>query len=117
MRGGGVALCDDEVARQNNSIIREYARSATYFWMARWKQQPRAKPAFTKATGAEPETYVDIRKAMSNDPYFAFWSAMQRNSQEMMWKSVQIPVERQLPDLIAAAGKGGGPEFNPNCRP
>ncbi|MBY0394159.1 MAG: class I SAM-dependent methyltransferase [Novosphingobium sp.] len=69
--------------------------------------EARAKPAFTKATGAEPETYADIRKAMSEDPYFNFWSAMQRNSQEMMWKSVQIPVERQLPDLIAAAGKGG----------
>ena len=66
--------------------------------------EARAKPAFAKATGAEPQTYSDIRKAMSEDPYFRFWSAMQRNSQEMMWKSVQIPVERQLPDLIAAAG-------------
>ena len=66
--------------------------------------EARAKPAFAKATGAAPETYADIRRAMSDDPYFSFWSAMQRNSQEMMWKSVQIPVERQLPELIAAAG-------------
>ena len=48
--------------------------------------EARAKPAFTKAMGAEPQTYADIRRAMSEDPYFNFWSAMQRNSQEMMWK-------------------------------
>lgn len=69
--------------------------------------ESRAKPAFAKTTSTEPQTYADIRKAMSEDPYFRFWSAMQRNSQEMMWKSVQIPVERQLPDLIAAASDAG----------
>ena len=72
--------------------------------------EARAKPAYAKASGSEPTTYGEIRKAMADDPYFNFWSALQRNSQEMMWKSVQIPVERQLPELIAAgrAARGAG---------
>lgn len=63
----------------------------------------RAAPAFAKAKGRAPETMEDVRSAMGSEPYFNFWSALQRNSQEMMWKSVQIPVERQLPDLISRA--------------
>jgi SAM-dependent methyltransferase len=69
--------------------------------------EARAARQFEKAEGRAPETMQDVRKAMQDDPYFRFWSAMQRNSQEMMWKSVQIPVERQLPDLIAAAAGAG----------
>lgn len=68
--------------------------------------EARAKPAFAKEMGRAPESYHDVRKAMSREPYFNFWSALQRNSQEMMWKSVQLPVERQLPELIEKAGNG-----------
>ncbi|MEO0410481.1 MAG: class I SAM-dependent methyltransferase [Pseudomonadota bacterium] len=68
----------------------------------------RAKSRFEKEEGKAPETYHEIRKAMEDEPYFNFWSAMQRNSQEMMWKSVQVPVERQLPELIETAKTNGG---------
>lgn len=60
----------------------------------------RAAQRYADAEGKAPSDYRDIRVAMNDDPYFRFWSAMQRNSQEMMWKSVQIPVERSLPQLI-----------------
>jgi len=66
----------------------------------------RAALQFEKAEGRSAETMQDVRKAMEHDPYFRFWSALQRNSQEMMWKSTQIPVERQLGDLIAKANTG-----------
>jgi SAM-dependent methyltransferase len=69
--------------------------------------EARAKPAWLKTHGSAPTSYSEIRKAMHDEPYFNFWSALQRNSQEMMWKSVQIPVERQLPDLIAAGAETG----------
>ncbi|QGN56298.1 methyltransferase domain-containing protein [Novosphingobium sp. Gsoil 351] len=62
--------------------------------------EARAKPRFEKEAGHEPATLADMRKAMGGDPYFRFWSALQRNSQEMMWKSVQLPVERQHAELI-----------------
>jgi SAM-dependent methyltransferase len=62
--------------------------------------EARAKPRFEKEAGHEPASLADMRKAMGQDPYFRFWSALQRNSQEMMWKSVQLPVERQHDRLI-----------------
>lgn len=65
--------------------------------------QVRAEPAFVGHHGRAPANYRDVQRAMSDDPYFRFWSAMQRNSQEMMWKSTQLPVERQLPGLVAAS--------------
>jgi SAM-dependent methyltransferase len=68
----------------------------------------RAAPAHAKATGKLPETYHEIRHAMAREPYFQFWSALQRNSQEMMWKSVQLPVERQLPELVEAGRRSTG---------
>lgn len=61
----------------------------------------RAKAKFAAAEGKAPETMHEVRKAMQRDPYYRFWSSLQRNSQEMMWKSVQIPVERQHDELTA----------------
>lgn len=62
--------------------------------------EARARPRFEKAEGRPAGTMHDVRKAMQDDPYYRFWSALQRTSQEMMWKSVQISVERQLDDLV-----------------
>lgn len=66
----------------------------------------RAAKLFSKEHGRVPETMHDVRKAMENDDYFRFWSSLQRNSQEMMWKSTQLPVERQLKDLISNSDAG-----------
>ena len=65
----------------------------------------RAAERFEKTEGRPAETMHDVRQAMSDDPYFNFWSSLQRNSQEMMWKSAQLPIERQLPELIEKAKK------------
>ncbi|QTH20161.1 class I SAM-dependent methyltransferase [Rhizorhabdus wittichii] len=77
----------------------------------------RAVGRFAEVEGKTPKNYHEIRAAMNDDPYFRFWSAMQRNSQEMMWKSVQIPVERSLPELIEASlgetGAGGTLTLDP----
>ncbi|MCB2106804.1 MAG: methyltransferase domain-containing protein [Rhodobacteraceae bacterium] len=70
----------------------------------------RVMPAFVKEHGREPKDRHEIRRAMTRDPFYQMWSAMQRSSQEMVWDSVIDSVERQLPDLIAKAavlnGKG-----------
>ncbi|MBO9708296.1 MAG: class I SAM-dependent methyltransferase [Caulobacter sp.] len=70
--------------------------------------QVRAQPQFKQAKGREPETYREVQHAMAGEPYYQFWSALQRNSQEMMWKSAQVPVERQLPSLIDAFKNASG---------
>lgn len=67
----------------------------------------RGKPQYVKANGGEPHTHHQIRSVMQADPYFRMWSALQRTSQEMMWRAVQIPVERQFDSLREAAANAG----------
>jgi SAM-dependent methyltransferase len=86
------ATSADEESRQ------EFVKSLKFHLAS--KVAPGNRLAFAARGGKLPKNYKDIRAAMNHDPYFNFWSAMQRNSQEMMWKSVQIPVERSLPELI-----------------
>lgn len=78
----------------------------------------RAAPAFARQAGHAPRNYNEIRQAMTDDPYFRFWSALQRNSQEMMWRSVQLPVERSLDTLIetgeALKGTVGSLQLDPD---
>ena len=61
--------------------------------------EARARPAFVRTTGAEPRDHHQIRQLMDGDPYFRMWSALLRTSQEMMWRSVQLSVERQIDDI------------------
>ena len=61
----------------------------------------RVLPEFIKGNSREPKNSQEVRKVMNKDPFYSFWSAMQRNSQEMIWSSVIDPVERQLVDLIS----------------
>jgi SAM-dependent methyltransferase len=51
----------------------------------------------------------DVRRAMERDGYFRFWGALQRNSQEMMWASTQLTVERELDRLMERTRSGAAP--------
>ena len=75
----------------------------------------RVEPALRAELGREPDEN-EVRRAMTREPYYQFWSAMQRRSQELLWESVIDPTERELPGLIglakarrqaSASGKGG----------
>lgn len=63
----------------------------------------RARPAWEAEHGSPPADHHAIREAMSGDALFRLWSALQRGSQEMMWKSTQLPVERQWAALLEAS--------------
>jgi ubiquinone/menaquinone biosynthesis C-methylase UbiE len=67
--------------------------------------QARVEPAFKAQHGRAPQDQHEVRKIMEADPYYQFWSAMQRRSQELMWDSVIDTTERQLPELIGKARK------------
>jgi len=74
----------------------------------------RVEPSFRAANGRPPQDHDEVRKAMTQDPFYQFWSAMQRRSQELLWESVIDPTERQLQALIETskslashAGKSG----------
>ena len=60
----------------------------------------RVEPKFRATEGRPPADHEEVRRAMTQDPYYQFWSAMQRRSQELLWESVIDPTERQLPALI-----------------
>jgi 2-polyprenyl-3-methyl-5-hydroxy-6-metoxy-1,4-benzoquinol methylase len=81
----------------------------------------RVEPAFREKHQRSPETVREVREWMTRDPYYQFWSAMQRRSQEMMWDSLIDPVERQLDQLIGKyrdisrkAESGGSLQLNPD---
>lgn len=67
--------------------------------------QARVEPAFRAEHGRAPADQHEVRKVMERDPYYQFWSAMQRRSQELIWDSVIDSTERELPRLIATAKK------------
>lgn len=74
--------------------------------------QTRVEPAFVKAHARQPADQEEVRQWMTRDPYYQFWSAMQRRSQEILWDSVIDPTERQWASLLAKsrqlAGKARG---------
>ena len=73
--------------------------------------ETQVKPAFEKEHGRPPKDRHEIRRAMNGDNHYQTWSSLLRTSQEMMWKSCQVPVQRQLDKLIETAkttnGAGG----------
>jgi 2-polyprenyl-3-methyl-5-hydroxy-6-metoxy-1,4-benzoquinol methylase len=68
--------------------------------------QARVVPAFQRKHGRLPATPDEVRKGMTRDPYYQFWSVMQRASQEMIWDSVIDTVERHGPDLSERLRRG-----------
>ncbi|WXL25946.1 class I SAM-dependent methyltransferase [Ectopseudomonas mendocina] len=74
-----------------------------------------------KASG-KAQSLVEIDRLMKKQEYYQFWSSLQRCSQEMMWNSVQIPVQRQLPKLVEKASaaqakpKLGSLKLNPDLK-
>lgn len=65
------------------------------------------EPAFVRDHGRAPADAAEVRPLMEANPYFQFWSATQRASQEMMWDCVIDTVERELPRLTAEADAPG----------
>lgn len=54
------------------------------------------EPELQKSAAGKPIDRHQVRKAMSGQPYYQFWSSLLRTSQEMMWSACQLPVSRQL---------------------
>jgi ubiquinone/menaquinone biosynthesis C-methylase UbiE len=65
--------------------------------------EEKVRPEFEQRTGQAPATARDIERLMQNDLYYRFYSSLRYNAQEMAWLSVQPPIERVLPELIALA--------------
>lgn len=63
----------------------------------------RARPQFEKQHGRAPADMAEVKSTMLDQPAYRYWSALQRASQEMIWQSCQIPIERQAAELAKRA--------------
>ena len=111
----------DEQARQDFvSALRGHL--ATRVMPGNFKlYQDRVEPEFRAEHGRSPESIKEVRQEMTAQPYYQFWSAMQRRSQELMWDAVIDPVERdherlnqRADDIRARSPAGGSLRLNPD---
>ena len=65
--------------------------------------QNRVAKKFQREHGKVPENRLDIRKGMVTDPYFQLYASINRIAQELLWESVNVSIDRQLPELIEKA--------------
>jgi ubiquinone/menaquinone biosynthesis C-methylase UbiE len=65
--------------------------------------EKRVLPAFLQQHGRPPRDRFEIRRAMNQDPFHRFWSALKRNSMEMRQQNGRAMVLRQLDELDATA--------------
>ena len=59
----------------------------------------RIEPEFERQHGRKPVHHNEVRTVMERHPYYQFWSALQRCSQQRMWDAVIDSVEREWPRL------------------
>jgi ubiquinone/menaquinone biosynthesis C-methylase UbiE len=80
--------------------------------------QKRQLPAFVAQHGHAPESYHEVRTAMSGDPYYRAFSLLNRATQELLWDTVGESVEAQLPAMLATAASlpaaGGSLTLDPD---
>ncbi|MCC7413762.1 MAG: class I SAM-dependent methyltransferase [Gammaproteobacteria bacterium] len=108
----------DEAARQ------EFVRSFKEYLVKhvhpgnRLVYERKVKPQFESSNGRAPRDRFEVRDVMTGEPYYRMFSTLLRTSQEMMWSSCQLPVQRNLGKLIKRArkhanGNGGTLELDP----
>lgn len=93
----------DELARQEFVKSLKYHLSTRIAPGIRDTYEKRLAPEFAARTGRMPANRREVRELIAREPYYRTWSALERTSQEMLWRSVQVSIERQWPDLMAAA--------------
>ncbi|MBM3503157.1 MAG: class I SAM-dependent methyltransferase [Alphaproteobacteria bacterium] len=99
----------DEWARQSFAQAMRQACTVTLAPGNSEVYRARIQPALRRALGRDPHTRHEVSRALLAEPYYQYWSALQRTTQEMLWDGVGETVERQLPTLIARARAEPGP--------
>ncbi len=67
--------------------------------------EQRVKPRIRREKKRDPKDRFEVRDSMTQDPHYQMFSALLRTSQEMMWSSCQLPVERNLQALNQGINK------------
>jgi ubiquinone/menaquinone biosynthesis C-methylase UbiE len=93
----------DEIARFNFLASLNQHLATSVFPGNKLAYETRVKPAFVAEKGREPESRQEVRKAMSRDGFYRFWSALRRNYMEMRQENGRAMVLRQADDLVEKA--------------
>lgn len=93
------AATHDELARQNFVQSLKVHLATRVSPGNKTVYEHRAAPRFSREHRRPPKDRHEVRSVMRHEPYYQTWSTLLRTSQEMMWDSVNVSVERQLPAL------------------
>jgi hypothetical protein len=93
----------DEASRFNFLASLNQHIATAVFPGNRLAYETRVKPAFEAEQGRAPRTRQEVRKAMSGDGYYQFWSSLRRNYMEMRQENGRAMVLRQIDSLIDKA--------------
>ncbi len=97
----------DELARQDFVQSLKVHLATTVSPGNKTIYERRAAPRFAREHRRPPRDRHEVRSVMKDEPYYQMWSTLLRTSQEMMWDSVNVSVERQLPQLRERATTNG----------
>ena len=95
----------DEAARQMFTTALRHEVTVTMAAGNRQVFDRRVEPAFEKTAGRKPKTRHEVRRALEQDPYIQYSSALRLLYQEILWDSVSDSIERQLPQLVDTSKK------------
>lgn len=109
----------DELARQHFvRAFKEHLVTSVHPGL-KTAYEKRARPKFVAEHGREPENIKEVAQVMREDGHYQAWSSLLRTSQEMMWSSTQIPVERAIEELANKASSSssvGSLHLNPSLK-
>lgn len=95
----------DEIARFNFLASLNQHIAISVFPGNRLAYETRVKPDFERQHNKPPENRQEVRKAMSKDEFYQFWSALRRTYMEMRQENGRSMVLRQADALIEKAKK------------
>jgi SAM-dependent methyltransferase len=111
----------DEAARQDFITALRGHMQATLMPGNKAVYEARTERVFIADHGRKPANRQEVASVMKKDPYYQFWSALQRVSQQAIWDSVTDTIERDHDALNAAADElatqkpaGGTLRLNPD---
>ena len=84
----------DEAARQDFITALRAHMSASLMPGNQAVYQARTESLFLAEHGRSPANRQEVASVMTQDPYYQFWSALQRVSQQAIWDSVTDTIER-----------------------
>lgn len=93
----------DEVARQDFVTALRAHMQATLMPGNKAVYEARTERVFVAQHGRKPANRQEVASVMKQDPYYQFWSALQRVSQQAIWDSVADTIDREHDALKAAA--------------